>query len=148
VSVPFSLVVIKPLSVGRGEAPDILNNILMHCPVSLRMFREWTLCRTTLEVLMQGPHAPVFLLDNRSPCWVCLFTHNDRVSNPTPLIAEYVGSTDPWEVQPNTLRHQYGGFTRFGITAHPSDNVVHLADDNRAELEALLLFTQFNVLDV
>jgi hypothetical protein len=144
VSVPFGLVVIKPLSVGRGDAPNILEAILNHCPVVLRMYRQFALCSMTLDALRHSNNRSVFPAGAKGPSWICLFTHVDRVTNPTQCLDDYFGNMVPSEVLPGTLRHRYGGYSKLGPTAHLSDDVVHLAHETRADFEANLLFLNFD----
>ena len=152
-TIPYSLVVIKPLSVGRGDAPNILQSFLDNRPVTLRKFRSWAICDTTLLALVQdkGLHKTnldydqeKLLLPRQIDSWICVFTHLDRQTDPTPIIHEYCGPLNRREWLPHHLRHQFGGYSRFGNNAHPTDTVIHIAKPERALYEANLLFLNFN----
>lgn len=152
-TVPYSLLTIKPMSVGRGDAPQILADILKDCPVSLRMFRVWPICDTTLIGLCRTKGLHDSGLDyevekihpaRKVDSWVCVFTHLDRETDPTPILNEYCGPLDPTKLLPQHLRHKYGGYTKVGRTAHASDTVVHITKTERLDYEGMLLFMEFD----
>lgn len=145
--IPYSLLIIKPMSVGRGDAPVILQDIFYHCPVALRMFRQFIICDTTLLALVEptGPHHSTLDYEQEKihparqiPSWICVFTHLDRITDPTVLLNEYCG---PLDVSQRT--HQHLRYT-YSTSFHPSDNVVHIAIPERRQYEANLLFLEFN----
>lgn len=153
-SVPYSLMMIKPLSVGRGDAPEILSKILDNVPVALRGFRSWNICDTTWFALCRdkGPFLSDLVYEvekihaiRQVPTWICLFAHLDRETDPTEALIDYCGSDDRTLWQPRHLRHKYSGFTNYvGPTAHASDTVVHIASPKRVSFEAAVLFSQFD----
>ena len=152
-SVPFSVVMIKPLSIGRGHGPEILGNIIDRCPVTLRKIRSWVVCDTTLFGISRphGPHLTNLNYDDekihpqrQAVSWICVFTHIDRETDPYVCLDTYFGPTDPRDCKLGQLRHTYGGLTQAGLNFHPSDNVVHLALPERADFEATLLFQDFD----
>jgi hypothetical protein len=143
-TVPFALVIIKPMSVGRGDAPDILSAILNKCPVSLRMFRAWTICRTTLEALCGDGKGPTFPPGRPSPSWICLFTHLDRVTDPTEILTDYFGGPEKERWLLHHLKYQFSGYRKIGKAAHLADDVVYLSPIERCEFEACVLFTDFD----
>jgi hypothetical protein len=73
-----------------------------------------------------------------------LFGHDLWDEDPYEDLLKYIGPENPLEWKQGELRHEYGGFSRFGSTAHPSDTVVHLAHPDRADYEANLLFMDFD----
>lgn len=152
-SVPYSLMMIKPMSVGRGDAPLILADTLHDCPVALRMFRSWVVCDSTLVGLcrMKGMFESGLDYDvekihplRQVHSWVCVFTHLDRKTDPTPILNDYCGPLDPTQLLPSHLRSKYGGYARVGKTAHASDTVVHIAKTERVDYEGMLLFMDFD----
>jgi hypothetical protein len=151
--IPYSLVIIKPMTVGRGSAPDILESILNDCPVSLRMFRQFVVCSTTLAALTTETKEVVSNLNYDDevihasrgvPSWICLFTHKDRLTDPTLLLEEYFGPLDPNKWRDGHLRYKYGGFGFIGKTAHSSDTALHLSKAERVNYESTILFTNFD----
>lgn len=144
---PYSLVMIKPLTVGRKHAPPILEMILNKCPVSLRYFREWEICATTWRALYPDKEVAASNILTSLPgigrnAWILLFTHKDRVSDPYPFLLDTI---DPPEWSANSIRSIWRTRTS---TPHKSDNVVHLSSPGRVSLEASLLFRNFNELDI
>lgn len=152
-TISYSLFMIKPLSIGRGDGPAILKDILKDCPVSLRFFRNWSICDTTLFALSQSKglsegqlryEDEVIHSQRQGLSWICLFTHKDRVTDPTDILNAYCGPENYREWLPHHLRYRYGGFAKIGKTAHASDTVVYIAKADRTEYESNLLFLDFD----
>jgi hypothetical protein len=144
---PYSVIMIKPLTVGRKQAPAILDYILQTCPVSLRFFREWEICATTWRALYADKDlADVNILTSLPgigrTAWIGLFTHKDRISDPYPVISELCGKTD---LNNSSIRSIWRTRT---TTPHGSDTVIHIADPKRVKLEADLLLYNFKEVDV
>ncbi len=144
---PFSVVVIKSMSIGREDHYHILGDLLRNCPVNLRMSRWWKICANTRAVLAKTSPHTVFLNDNR-PSWILLFTHLDRVTDPYTFLSQYVGDDDRRKVLPGTLRNCYAGYQKQGEAAHMADDVVYLSKPDRADFDANLLFNRFDVKDI
>jgi nucleoside diphosphate kinase len=150
---PYTLLIIKPMTVGRGHAAEILEEILSQCPVSLRLFRDFRICDTTLLAVCQSTRDAVSNLDydqekihppRQQSSWIGLFTHIDRLTDPTQILEDYCGPLEPAQWKPHHLRYKYGGQSLVGVTAHPSDTVVHISKPARANYESSLLFQNFN----
>jgi hypothetical protein len=155
-SIPnYSLVIIKHLSIGRGHGPFILSDILRKAPVSLRMFRHWKICDTSLKALCTNTRAcDTYLSYNLEsdsgmslrPSWICLFTHLDRSSDPHPILDDVLGRYDGYHPRSAFgIRHNYCPTTN---TVHNCDTVVHLTDPLRNEYEASILFKDFKEADI
>lgn len=144
-TVPFSLVVIKPMSIGRGHGPKILEELLSSAPLVLRRFRAWNLCQTTLRVLCESPSLEFedekIHLGRSQESWICLFTHVDRQTDPSGLIEELCGPLDKSLWRQVHLRMRYSGFGKQGGSTHPSDTVFHISSRTRRDLEASLLLS-------
>lgn len=145
--VPYTLLVIKPMSIGRGHGPVILENILENCPVSLRSFRSWPICDSTLYAMTRdtGPHSSIleYELERIHPprqihSWCCIFTHLDRSKDPTDTLNNYCGPFDRTEWLNDHLRY------KFAITKNPTDTVVHIPQPTRTKFESNLLFLNFD----
>jgi hypothetical protein len=147
---PYSLIMIKPLTVGRKQAPAILEYILQLCPVSLRFFREWEICPTTWRALYDDKDiADVNILTSLPgigrKAWVGLFTHKDRVSDPYPHLIDISGINDTSNLNNSSIRSIWRTRT---TTPHGSDTVIHISDPKRVKLEADLLLYNFREVDV
>ena len=147
-TLPYSLVIIKSLSIGRGHGPEILSKILSSAPVSLRMMREMKICENSLKALTVpvGPYESNLDFDTEVvncyrnvPSWVCIFTHIDRTTDPTDILRSLFGPIDKTRWLHMHLRFGYGG-----MSPHPSDTVFHLSDIERREYESSILFTDFS----
>jgi hypothetical protein len=144
-SVPYSLLVIKPLTVSRGDAPKILSELLDKHPLVLRKFRSWSICDTTLRALSMSSKDTGWNYEvektfaaQHLESWICLITHADRHSDPQDILMEVCGSPNPAEWQYRHLRHRYSAlFSKL-------DPVVHLSPIERQNIEASLLFINFN----
>jgi hypothetical protein len=146
-TVPYSLLMIKPMSVGRGDAPFILEDLLENCPISLRLFRQFVVCDNTLMLLTKpvGPHHSTLDYEQEKihpprhiPSWICLFTHLDRQTNPRPMLDDYCGPLDRGAQLRSHLR------SRYQKSPFLADDVVHLTASARAKHEATLLFHDFH----
>lgn len=139
---------IKPMSVGRGDAPKILEELLDKLPITLRLFRSWSVCNMTLTALCEVSDLKYddekIHLGRGKDSWVGIFTHIDRISDPTSFITEYCGPLDPTNWQSHHLRKRYSAYTWLGKSAHPSDTVVHISRPDKVELESSLLFLNFD----
>lgn len=143
----FTVLIIKPVSVGRGDAPAILHDILHNTPVALRGFRVWRICDTSWKALCLNSSSLDYntekLNAGRSvPAWICLLTHLDRVTDPVPVLEKYCGPFDSDQWLPKHLRYRYSHH------AHDIDTVVHISGIERAEYEASILFEKFNKEDI
>lgn len=142
---PYSLILIKPLTVGRKEAPAILQYILDNCPVVLRQFREWDICASTWRALYSNNDlADANILTSLPGIgrkgWVCLFTHVDRVSDPYPTLFSLCVGDGLFDTGKKSIRDVWKTKTS---TPHRSDTVIHISDPNRVKLEADLLLHNF-----
>lgn len=149
-STPYALLIIKPLTIGRGEGPEILSKILDECPVALKRFRQWVICDTTLKALTQdtGPEecdktdleyaVEQIHCVRQAASWICIFTHTDRVSDPIQVLMDYCGPASRQGWLHTDLRYQ------MSHTTHASDTVVHIAKPERRNYEANMLFMTFD----
>lgn len=152
--VPYTLLMIKPMSVGREDGAPILSAILDEAPVMLRKFRIWHICDTTWFALGQNKGIIPANLDyeiekihavRTIPTWICVFVHKDRETDPTPALIDVCGPDDSSMWLSHHLRTRYSGLTHYvGKTAHSSDTVFHIAKPGRCEYEAKMLFTDFD----
>lgn len=147
-AVPFSTIIIKSFSVGRGDAPNILEDLLSHLPISLRMFRSWRICDNSIHALSKVVGLDDTPLDYETEkisalrpvhSWCCVFTHMDRETDPTDLINDFCGPVDAKVWVHGSLRHTYGL-----KSLNPADNVIHVSTPQRAEYEAKILFMNFD----
>lgn len=147
---PYSLVMIKPLTIGRQQGPAILTEIMYRCPVSLRFFREWEICPMTWRALYNDAETADANVLTALPgigrrAWICLFTHKDRITNPWKDLVKVCGAADPDKRGPDTIKEMWKTPTS---NPHKSDTVIHLSDPYRTKLEADLLLYKFNELDI
>lgn len=145
-AMPYSLVLIKPLTVGRGQAPLILEDILSHGTTSLRCFREWEACATTWRVLYPDPivadaHIEICPTGIGRKIWVGLFTHLIPTKSSDLTLDEIIGPKDPILHKPHHIRYKYKPVNRI---PHPADDVIHVSAPERTMFEAMLLFRNFN----
>lgn len=144
--IPYSVVMIMPLSVGRGHGPKILRDLMDKCPITLRKFRSWSVCNTTWRALCDNDqeaqaHIDLALPPGKRDAWICLFTHLDRTTDPTSAIESLCGPLDLWMRQDGQLRYKYW---TGNMNTHVADAIVRIAQPTRARLEASLLFRDFD----
>ena len=146
----YAVVMIKPLSVGRGQGPHILENILVNTNVVLRKFRPWRICNNTwlaLEAISQNTESAFSMKSELEAgtgrnAWVCLFKAVNESVDPRTELNELFGPNDPKKWLRHHLRH------RFSAISHTADNVVYMAPVGKEELVAQLLFENFSESDV
>lgn len=155
--VPYTVIVIKPLSIGRGDGPHILEDLLTQLPLSLRKFRTWNMCSTTWNVLKDismGTPAEFSWSQTVSggfysnEVWVGLFTHKDRSTDPTELLRDIWGPEEMRLWKTSDLRYKYSAFKTQGLTTHPADTVVYISPAEKSNLIANLLFNKFDEEDL
>lgn len=138
---------IKPLSIGRGDGPLILEDLLKYCPVKLIAFREWPVCSTTWSTLVnlsKGTAAEDDVLadikDHKNLTSWCLVLEHQDGSDPTEKLLDYCGPPlrEKWER--HHLRMRYSSYRSRGAAAHPLDSVVYIAPPEKRDLIRLLLF--------
>ncbi len=141
-TVPYTVVVIKPASINRNYGPLILEDMVSKLPVSLRFFRKWNICNTTLKAL--NIIGTFYNNGKGNYSWICLFTHKDRETDPTIMINDLFGpeAMDHW--RHHHLRFRYSSYKEMGQLTHPSDTVVWIPPESRMSICAQLLFQNFN----
>lgn len=133
-----SLVVILPLSVRRGEAPFILEELMDKCQLTLVKFRSWAICNNTWRALLPTTVPEIHFSGYNS--WACLFRDRDELVDPTERINTYCGPMDMTKWRSAHLRYRRGSYANLGVHASPEDLVVHVADPARLDLEKSLVF--------
>ena len=147
--VPCSLVIIKPMSVGRGDGPGILANLLNYKDISLVRFHAVPILEKNWERLAapKGPHKvdldPLIEVKHSlspHPAWVCLFTSNDRETDPYDKLIELCGERNPVTWKSSDLRYIFSGLTeRSSRSTHPCDTVFHISPSSRALFDLSIL---------
>ena len=120
-----ALMLIKPFTVSRDEAGDVLSDTLEHSTLLLTRFRQWVICPNTLKALCSDNEVTLYPFVIKRPCWICLFT--SYATDPFNALYSLWGPE-------GSLRNKW----RNGL--HPSDTVVRLTDVSRVQLEEDLLF--------
>lgn len=132
-----SLLIIKPLSIGRGDGPKILSDLLKNCPIVLTQFREWKICNQTLLALCNSDkldyEQETIYLSRSVPSWICQFDSTTTEEHPVDILEQYCGPLERTEWTSKTLRF------KFNKSNHPTDTVVHIASKERTLLEISLL---------
>ena len=137
-SICYSVLVIKPMMVGRGEASEVLEYLLHECggQATLRLYREWSICTTTLHALCEQtadtPSTWCFTKDHSfakrgAKSWCLLFTGSTPHLNPHTYLKH---ALDKWMTQ----RHRPPS-----VAAD-----LYLIPDSRVDYEATLLFQNFD----
>ncbi len=145
-----SVVVIKPLSVGRGDGIMILNEILDNCDVRLRKIRQWCICDTSWRALGHlSQHAFDYTTEEENtrhhkPALICIFEGEDQYRSVTDRIVEYCGPEDRQLWKRWHLRYRYSSYRKSGAAMSASDTVVHVVPDKHVILGAQMLFTDIN----
>ena len=142
----YIVAVIKPLSVGRGQGPFILQDILDNNDLSLVKFRPWTICNTTWKALadISVDTDSSFIADPElvssvdRKAWICLFREPEDIPSQIAWFRDYVGPNNPREWTKKHLRFRYSA------SNHASDNVVYLSPPGKEELVDQLLFQNFD----
>lgn len=142
-----ALFIIKPFSVGRGDAPRILEDILAHSDLVLLRFRVWSLCLTTLTVLsqIQDWDDARFQAEKQSVAggrhvWIChVGSLSSSVSAHASLLAIF-GPEHRNEWERHHLRYQYALSNPPNPTTRILDIVVDLGRKDKTELLGALLF--------
>ena len=148
----YTIVIIKPLSIGRGDGLSILEDILHVCDVSLRSIHQTHICDTTWKALFEVSkntvaefkHENAFPNNHHRHSWICVFTDKLRQTNPTEKIRAYCGCEDMnlWTIA--HLRYKYSAYSRLGKTTHPSDTVVYIAPSEKISLISKILIRDFD----
>lgn len=147
----YSVCLIKPSTIGRGDGPDVLSDMLDKGDLSLLKFKAWNVCSTTwssLEEISKDTESALVYKDEirasgrASEAWACLVSTR-RDEHPTIVLNRIFGpnSFDQW--RKNHLRYKYSAFSRLGKITHPSDTVVYIAPEGKEPLIASLLFVNF-----
>lgn len=146
---PYSLVVIKSLAIGRGWGMNILSDILDTCPVTLKKIRSWVVCDNTWKALgapVSGVESDcIYQVENvqslrNSPSYICLFIHEDKVTDPTDLLFDKLGPNDINLCLPHHVKYKY----KPRNMSHPCDTVLRISHPKRVDYEAMLLFDHFD----
>ncbi len=140
----FTLIIIKSPSVGRGDGPSILRDLLETCNISLYKFRPWVICHTTWSVL--DPDALPYIGTKVKPSWICLFKNNQDERSSFEKISDYSGSSERSGWRPKHLRYKY--IKHILLELNPFDDVVRITDPDRLSLECKLLFNDFDIEDL
>lgn len=139
-----ALVIIKPMSVGRGDGPAILTELLDKCNLALYKFRSWIICDNTWSAVLNDIHHRTVKSEEGKHSWVCLFKSRDPSLDPTEQLNALCGPEEMKQWQSDHLRYRYSAYKQLGPLTSPSDTVVHIAPADRVILEACLLFTSFD----
>jgi len=153
----YTVVVIKPLSIGRGDGPKILEELLEKGNLVLHKIRSWNICLNTWEAIWniskdtESEFEWVERLANSSfrNCWVLLLTHKDRVIDPVDFLNECCGPVDDilkWKKC--HLRYKYSAFSIQGLLMSKYDDVVYISPKGKQNLVANLLFSKFDEKDI
>ncbi len=141
-----SLLIIKPLQIGRGQGPGILSDILNTSPLSLVSFRSWRICDTSWKALATDVAGVKSDIDyelekihaiRTIPSWICLFESTDSVSGPVDILNDICGPLNSSEWKPHHLRYKYS-------SDHRTDSVFHISKPERVDFESSVLFVEFN----
>lgn len=153
----YTVVVIKPLSIGRGDGPKILEELLEKGNLILHKIRSWNICLNTWSAIWdisQGTESEFEWTDrlvNSSfrNCWVLLLTHKDSTTDPVDFLNEFCGPAgDILKWKKNHLRYKYSAFAIQGLLVSKYDDVVFIAPKGKQNLVANLLFKKFNEKDI
>ena len=155
--VPYTVFVIKPLSVGRGDGPEILEELLEKGNLVLHKIRPWDVCNNTWHALWdisQDTESEFEWVDRFTrttfrKCWVLLLTHKDKITDPTDFLNEYCGPVDKiMKWKKHHLRYKYSSFAIQGLLMSKYDDVVYISPKGKQKLIADLLFTKFDEKDI
>jgi len=145
---PYCVVIIRPLSITRGDGPKILEDILNKRNVVLRLFRQWDICETTWLTLSQSSEGTDAYFDYEKDklasfktAWCCLFTSVDD-SDPSDSLIDLFGPHNRKQWLTSHLRSVYSK------SPHSGDTVVYIPDKMKMSITAHLLFNNFNEEDV
>jgi len=153
----YTVVVIKPLSIGRGDGPKILEELLEKGNLVLHKIRSWDVCLNTWSAIWdisQGTESEfewVTKLTTASfrQCWVLLLTHKDQVTDPADFLNDYCGpSNNNLKWKKHHLRYKYSAFAIQGLLMSKYDDVVYISPRGKQNLVATLLFSKFNEKDI
>jgi hypothetical protein len=148
--------VIKPLSIGRGDGPKILEELLEKGNLILHKIRSWNVCNNTWYALWnisketESEFEWVDRFSNASfrNCWVLLLTHKDQITNPVDFLNDYSGPVDKiLQWKKHHLRYKYSAFAVQGLLTSKYDDVVYISPRGKQNLVANLLFSKFNEKD-
>lgn len=145
---PFTVMIIRPLSISRGHGPQIIEEILKNCSVVLVAMRQWNVCRTTWAALSNISKDTKAELDatttdlhlNKGPSWCLIFEAGDGEADPTEELMAYCGPADRTQWEQKHLRMRYSSYKQRGITASLQDAVVYISPADKHDLISHLLF--------
>lgn len=155
---PYAVLVIKPLSVRRGDGPRILRDLLDDCNLVLVKIREWNICPTTWDAIWniskdtesEFTWTDKFINDSTcNSCWILVLKSKDITKDVLDVLNSYCGSSEDlltWKS--DHLRYKYSPYSSQGLTLRKYDNVVYINPKGKQKLIADLLFPRFDEKDI
>ena len=136
------IAIINALSIGRGDGPNIVQDILSSPEIVLVSLRPWRMCANTLAALraIEDRDAKACPLVSGKVVWVCEFGSLDpEISAYTTLNARF--GPEPMDQWLGThLRWRYSSYKTLRNATNRSDTVVHITNPTKISLIRDLLF--------
>lgn len=134
---------IKPLTVGRGQALEILNR-LTNFGFQIQKIALAPRCPTTMEALYATHKGQPYygeLVKAMSVNSVVPMILYHPTKEAIPYLRECLGATKSYLAASGTIRAEFGGHVWRGETAPINDNAMHASDSaDAAAYEAALFF--------
>lgn len=146
---PYCVLVIKPLTVSRGEGPLVLKDILSTGKFVISRMMPSNICHNTwiaLEDISKDTES-AFSFDRgmsgkttlERVSWVLIIKHTDGVSDPVDELNTLLGHPNPMKWKASNIRYKYSKLIYSAI-----DDVAFVSPKGKANLTASILIQNFN----